>query len=197
MEAANHMNYMALQQNIFGKQAIIGQGFSEGNETNPERTIDDFKIYLNGKHKLPESGNVEELFHIGKIYHPYAMSGMPDTGAEIIYELGISKECYMTIVRLKLDEDLNGESEHAIDAMAVIKRTELPEGFDDNESIHGLICKEMILLHFDRLLEFIENKESLSEWEFEGDFINEILDAHFEQKEFNRPMGNELNIKTR
>ena len=48
MEAATHMNYMALQQNIFGKYAIIGQGFSEGNETNPERTIDDFKTCING-----------------------------------------------------------------------------------------------------------------------------------------------------
>lgn len=55
-KANNHLNYLALQQNILGKPLRIGSGPEEGTgiETEPNTTKNGFKVWLNGKPPQPE-----------------------------------------------------------------------------------------------------------------------------------------------
>ena len=86
------MNYIALNQNILGKKLVIGSGFVGGNEKKPFLTEENFKIYLNGKHELPELTEINQHSPLGEITHPYAMSGMPSTSGLITYELLAGEE---------------------------------------------------------------------------------------------------------
>ena len=58
MKVNNHLNYLALQQNILGKALRIGSGSQEGTgietETEPHTTKNGFKVWLNGKPPQPE-----------------------------------------------------------------------------------------------------------------------------------------------
>jgi hypothetical protein len=76
-KANNHLNYLALQQNILGKPLRIGSGPQEGTETEPHTTKNGFKVWLNGKHPQPDFSDIEDHLHIGYMKHPYAMYGMP------------------------------------------------------------------------------------------------------------------------
>ena len=115
MEIGKHMNYITLNQNIFGKSLIIGQGFVEGTDENPIRTFSGFEVYQNGRHKIPSSKEIEDMCYIGKIQHPYVTFGMPDTSGELIYELGICEDAYIIFIQLKIDDTFNGKSEPAIE----------------------------------------------------------------------------------
>ena len=194
MEKAEHMNYIALNQNILRKSIIIGQGIAEGTDENPIQTSQGFEVYLNGQHKIPEEPSIakEHLF-IGKIQHPYVMMGMPDCSGELIYSLLIYEEAYVVIISLKIDEIYNGESEPAVDALAYMKRTN--SNINDND--YGLVSKEMLLCHFDRLFEFYQTKDEMQDWEFEGDFINEVVDEYFDHKADLKEKEDELGIKSK
>ena len=63
-----------------------------------------------------------------------------------------------------------------------MKRVDFPSNINDDESVYGLVSKEMMFCHFDKLFEFLEKKENFEDWEFEGGFINEIIDEYFEGK---------------
>ena len=115
------MNYVALQQNILGKMLKIGTGFVGKTEKDPFLTKDKFKIYLNGKHELPELTELDERFILGKITHPYAMMGMPSSAGLIEYELYIGKEMYLISATLTL-EDVDDEP--ATDVVALSLRND-------------------------------------------------------------------------
>ena len=180
MDAGEQLNYLALNQDIFGKVMCIGKGFSEGTDKIPEQTPLGFKVYLNGRHKLPKFSKVNEVLHIGKIQYPSVM--IANASAELIYELGICKNSYLIIIRLKIDESVHGESEAAVDALALIKRADLPANFVDDENLNGWVSKTMMFCHFKRLFEFYKTKDDLENWEIEGDFINHVVDEYFKYK---------------
>ena len=65
MKAENHMNYLALNQNILHKPLVIGSGFKEGETKTPITTFHGLQVYLNGTHTMPEHEELDKCFTIG------------------------------------------------------------------------------------------------------------------------------------
>lgn len=180
MEGGSHMNFVALNQNIFNKSMVIGSGPKEGISKEPIVTAKSLKVYLNGTHAMPSHGELENGITIGEMKHPYAMAGMPDCSGNLSYEFWTTKEEYLIIIRLKLDEFSNGPSEAAADLLALIKRDQLPDNLEDSEENYEAIAKEMMFCHFDSLFEFYDNIEGMSDWTFEDDVLHSIIQNYFE-----------------
>ena len=77
MASADHMNYLALNQNILNKGLVIGAGPREGTSETPITTAKGLKVFLNGTHVIPEHKELDKGSKIGSMIHPDAMSGMP------------------------------------------------------------------------------------------------------------------------
>lgn len=190
MNDGTHMNYLALNQNILFKPLRFGAGPMEGDEIDPIKGLDGLDIYINGKHNISEiiseEFELKELLSIGKLTHPHAMFGMPDICGELTYDLGITDEYFAVIVRLKLDEGANGESEPASELLSLIKRTDVPESLNEaEEDLYFIISRSMLSTHFEQLFEFYESYESLinSEFEIEEETaLNAIISQFFERK---------------
>ena len=183
MHSNSHVNYLALNQNFLNKALIFGAGPQEGTSENPIVTAEGLKVYLNGTHVMPEHEDLENGFPIGKMIHPQAMHGMPGSPGEISYELWTTEKEYIILIRLKLDESTNGESEPAVDILTLVQRNELPENIPDNQDSYYIISREMLLCHFDSLLQFYDNIEELDDWDFEDDALYAIVKYHFELKD--------------
>jgi hypothetical protein len=178
---------------------IFGSGPQEGDATDPIISYEGLKIYLNGTHNLSKyvEGDFEltELIRFGDMIHPDAMMGMPGSSGELKYELGITNKYYVIIVRLKLDEETNGESEEASDLLALIEKSEIPSSFDYGEDTNYFLVKEMLLAHFDNLFEFYDSYEQLIDEGFEINeelALNEIIKYHFDLKQSVRDIEKEL-----
>lgn len=176
MKNGTHTNYLALNQNILGKPLVFGSGPQEGSLEDPIINSEGLKIYLNGKHNLSEilddNFEIQEMFLFGDMVHPNAMLGMPGSKGDLKYELGVSEDFYVIVVKLKLDEGTNGDSDEAVDILSLIKKSEIPETFDYGEHNNYFISKSMLLIHFQHLFEFYDSYEHLIESGFE---INEEL----------------------
>jgi len=192
MKEGNHMNYIALNQNIFNKAFVFGSGPKEGTSLSPIITFEGLKVYLNGVHVMPESSELNEVSSIGGMTHPNAMYGMPGCSGDLTYELWVTSKEYLIIVRLKLDEMTNGDSDPEVDILALINRNEIPDNIEDSEENYFLISQEMILCHFDLLFEFYDGIEDLNDWTFEEDALYSIVKYHFDLKESVKLMEKEL-----
>ena len=192
MKEGNHMNHLALNQNIFNKTLVIGSGPQEGTSLSPTSTFEGLKVYLNGVHVMPEFTELNEGSLIGRMTHPNAMDGMPGISGEITYELWDTSKEYLIVVRLKLDEMANGDSDPAVDILALIKRDELPSNIADSEDNFSLIAKEMMLCHFDLLFEFYDSLDDLNDWTFEEDELYALVKHHFDLKESVKLLKKEL-----
>ena len=133
MNSETHMNYLALNQNILNKPLIIGKGFREGESKTPITTFNGLQVYLNGIHAIPEHEELDKGLTIGSMTHPYAMMGMPGSSGELSYEFWVTEKEYIIVIRLKLDEFTNGESDPAADILALVKRDEIPENIEPNK----------------------------------------------------------------
>jgi len=182
MNAQNHMNYLALNQNILNKSLVIGEGPQEGSSETPITTFHGLQVYLNGTHIMPEHEDLDTCFTIGSMTHPHAMMGMPDCRGDLSYEFWVTEKEYIIVVRLKLDEFANGESEPAADILSLVKKDEIPEIIEQNEESYAMICQEMMLCHLESLFEFYENLEDLDDWSFEDDTLYSYVEDHFELK---------------
>jgi len=182
MNTQNHMNYLALNQNILNKPLIIGKGPQEGSSVTPITTFHGLRVYLNGTHAMPEHEDLDKCFTIGSMTHPHAMMGMPDCSGDLSYEFWVTEKEYIIVVRLKLDEFANGESEPAADILSLVKKDEIPEIIEQNEKSYAMICQEMMLSHLESLFEFYENLEDLNDWSFEDDTLYSYVEHHFELK---------------
>ena len=192
MDAQSHMNYLALNQNIFNKPLVIGSGPQEGKAEDPISTFNGLKVYLNGTHAMPDHSELLNGMVIGRMIHPYAMNGMPSSSGELSYELWDSENEYIIIVRLKLDESSHGDSEPAADILALVKKDEIPESISQNEESYYTLSEDMLLCHFDLLFEFYEKLEDLNEWTFEDDALHTIIKHHFDLKNAVDSIGKSL-----
>ena len=174
------MNEVALAQNFLFKTLVFGATPKGEDEETPMTAPYGLKVYLNGKHKMPDHDEIETRYAIGKFIHPYAMSGMPDCSGKVEYELAETCDAYICLIWLKLDEHMMGESEPAVDILALIKKDSIPEDTIDHEEKIRIAAQDMILCHFERLFEFIESYEEIKDWEFEEDFIHQLVKHHFE-----------------
>lgn len=180
MKAETHLNYLALNQNILGKALRIGFGPEDGTETEPHITKSGFKVYLNGTHSNPGHSQIDDHLLIGYMKHPHAMDGMPGCIGEIEYYLCMTETDYIAIVSLKLDEETNGKSDAATDWVAIIKRTDFPEGIEDDSDNYYAISEALLEAHLNSLFEFYETEEDLKEWEFGDDALRGMVLGRYE-----------------
>jgi len=177
------MNYLALNQNILNKPMVIGKGPQEGSSETPITTFHGLQVYLNGTHAMPEHEELDKFcFTIGSMTHPHAMMGMPNCSGDLSYEFWVTEKEYIIVVRLKLDEFTNGESEPAADILSLVKKDEIPVTIEENEESYPMICQEMMMCHLESLFEFYENLEDLDDWSFEDDTLYSYVELHFELK---------------
>ena len=199
MENGTHINYLALNQNILGKTLVFGSGPKDGTEKKPILSHEGLKIYLNGKHNLnellDENFKLDEIFSLGDMIHPNAMMGMPGSSGVINYEFGISKDFYVVIIKLKLDEATNGKSDEAVDILSLIRISEIPETFDYGSDNNYFLAKEMLLSHFENLFEFYDSYDQIIEEGFQVNeelAIGDIVKYHFDLKKAVQDMEDEL-----
>ena len=190
MDNGTHMNYLALNQNILFKPLRIGAGPVEGTQLEPIISSIDIPIYLNGKHNFSEifSGNIHltELSNLGQITHPNAMTGMPGQIGELTYDLGISDDYHIIIVRLKLDESTNGKSTEASEILSIVKNSDIPESFFEQWMYKLEIARSLLYPHFKELFEFYESYSSLIDSDFiveSESALEEIIREFFEDRE--------------
>jgi hypothetical protein len=179
-KANNHLNYLALQQNILGKPLRIGSGPEEGTETELYITKTGFKVYLNGTHSTPNHNQIESHLLIGYMKHPHAMEGMPGSSGELEYYLCFTEHEFIAILSLKLDEETNGKSDAATDWVAIIKREDLPEGIEDNSDNYYEIAEALLEAHLNAMFEFYESEEDLNEWEFGDDALRSMVMGRYD-----------------
>jgi hypothetical protein len=192
MKAQNHMNYLALNQNILNKSLVIGGGPQEGSSVTPITTFNGLQVYLNGTNSMPEHEELDKCFTIGSMVHPYAMSGMPGSSGELSYEFWVTEKEYIIVVRLKLDEFTNGASDPAADILALVKRDEIPENIEQNEESYTILSQDMMLCHLESLFEFYEALEDLDDWSFEDDTLYSYVEYYFELKKAVNSIDDEL-----
>ena len=192
MKAENHMNYLALNQNILHKPLVIGSGFKEGETKTPITTFHGLQVYLNGTHAMPEHEELDKCFTIGSLTHPDAMMGMPGSSGDLSYEFWVTEKEYIIVIRLKLDEFTNGESDPAADILALVKRDEIPGNIEQNKESYATICQDMMLCHLESLFEFYETIDDLDDWSFEDDTLYSYVEYHFELKNTVKAIGDKL-----
>lgn len=184
MDESTKMNYIALNQSLFNKTLVIGEGVKGLDLEEPIITKEGIHVYLNGQQVIPSRGKLENGVHIGRIYHPYAMVGMPSMGATIDYEMWWTKDVqeYIILVRFKLDEAANGESDPAVDILSLTQFKTMPAEILKLENHPSVICEAMMVCHFDELFMNIDKLEDLEEWEIEGDEMEGIVKRYFASK---------------
>ena len=183
MKASNHMNYIALQQNILGKSLVFGQGAIGREELEPVQSKSGLNIYMNGQNKIPPHGEIINQKFIGDLIHPAAMMGMPDTSGELTYYLCTSAESYFIVLGLKLDEVVNGISESCYDLLGIIFKKDLPDSFSNENDLLYDLCEEILFLHFDYLFDCYESIEDINDWEISEEGILKVLiENWFENK---------------
>jgi hypothetical protein len=144
---------------------------------------------------MPEHEELDKCFTIGSLTHPDAMMGMPGSSGELSYEFWVTEKEYIIVIRLKLDEFTNGESDPAADILALVKRDEIPGNIEQNKESYATICQDMMLCHLESLFEFYETKDELDDWSFEDDALYSYVEYHFELKNAVKSIDNELKNK--
>ena len=175
MKAATNLNYLALNQNILGKALRFGASPEDGIASEPHITKTGFKVYINGTHANPGHSKIENHLLIGYMKHPHAMDGMPGCSGELEYYLCFTEHEYIAIVSLKLDEETNGKSDTATDWVAIIKRTDFPEGIEDDSNNYYDIAEALLEAHLNKMFEFYQSEDDLKEWEFGDDALRGMV----------------------
>ena len=192
MNKSTQINYLALNQNILNKTMVMGSGPMEGIVREPILTFEGFSVYLNGYNKMPKLGNLLEYHTVGKITHPFAMNGTPSCSGELQYDFGITQNEYCILVRLKLDEDINGKSEQAVELVSLIQRSKISEAIDDSSENYYVFCREMLVCHFERLFKNYKCIDDLKEWTLNDDALEQMINYYFELNETVDSMQSEL-----
>ena len=147
----NELERLALNQTLFRKEFIIGEGFQEGKQSYANETINDgWYVFVNGKTIIPEEhGDIKELYTIGTMYYNDLLLGMPSHGVQVRYSLGITNDEYLIIAGVKLDNNEDEETDF-IEDIAVfmfINRMPSPMFIGGKLTIQKL-AKELLMSHF-------------------------------------------------
>jgi hypothetical protein len=113
-ENANHMNLVAMAQNVMGFVLLMGKGFVPKDESeDPYRIIDNTPVYHSAINIFPFEipSSRPNLFKWGSFIHPYMMMGMPDTNGLVKLYVSFYQENYLLWIYCKLDEEMNGKSD--------------------------------------------------------------------------------------
>jgi hypothetical protein len=140
------MNYIALNQTIFKKSAVAGEGFKCGVKNSSCKTPRGYYVFINGFQELPEISKITELFELGSFDYPNLLSGMGSIGGEIKYLFGITEYEYILIVRVKLD--LDDSEDFAEDVASFVFKDRVPITESEHQENYSEIAGELLLAHF-------------------------------------------------
>jgi hypothetical protein len=140
------MNYIALNQTILKKYAVVGQGFIGGKEKPACTTPRGYNVFINGFQELPKFSKLTELFELGSFNYPYLLPGMGDAGGEINYLFGITEFEYVLIVRVNLDWD--DSEDFAEDIASLVFKDRVPMDESKHQENYIEIAGELLLAHF-------------------------------------------------
>jgi hypothetical protein len=170
-----HINYLTLHQNVFHKSIVLGKGVSESKNDIPTRSKNGWYLFINGISKVPSLSKTEESYKLGTIYYPDLMIGMPSCGGSLEYYYVVTEHDVAIIIRLRLDEEVIGESEFAEDVAALAFRDRIPA-----EADHMDVISELLTEH---LVHFLKDKSSIASEikviEEEAEVLIKVLDDFF------------------
>lgn len=149
----SHINYLTLHQNVFHKSIVLGKGVSESKTDIPTRSRNGWYLFVNGISKVPRLSKTEESYKLGTIYYPDLMIGMPSCCGSLEYYYCVTEYDVAIIIRLRLDEEVIGESEFAEDVAALAFRDRIP-----SEADHMDVISELLTEH---LIHFLKDKSSV------------------------------------
>ena len=147
----NELERLALNQTLFRKEFIIGEGFQEGKQSYANETINDgWYVFVNGKTIIPEEhGDIKELYTIGTMYYNDLLLGMPSHGVQVRYSLGITNDEYLIIAGVKLDNNEDEETDFIEDIAVFMFINRMPSPmFSGGKLTIQKLAKELLMSHF-------------------------------------------------
>jgi hypothetical protein len=144
----SEFNSLALNQTLFKKSLIFGQGFQDGQQSYLDETVNDnWLVFVNGKTKIPVvNSDLKELYTIGKMYYHDLLVGMPSTGGYIRYSLAITENEYLILAEVQLD---NSQEDYAEEIAVFMWINRMPPYmFKNGELTIQKIAKELLMSHF-------------------------------------------------
>ena len=147
----NELERLALNQTLFRKEFIIGEGFQEGKQSYANETINDGQyVFVNGKTIIPEEhGDIKELYTIGTMYYNDLLLGMPSHGVQVRYSLGITNDEYLIIAGVKLDNNEDEETDFIEDIAVFMFINRMPSPmFSGGKLTIQKLAKELLMSHF-------------------------------------------------
>ncbi|MDA9182532.1 hypothetical protein N9O51_05005 [Saprospiraceae bacterium] len=185
---AMNMNMIALNNTIFKKTMIIGQGFRGGDKKHASITPRGCPVWINGIHNLPAISEITVYHEMGSIHYPYLMHGMGDCGGEIKYRIAVTEYEYVLMVGVLLNDSLEHTDEYAWDVGSFVYRDSIPLDTTLND-----VGENLLLAHFAHFLgnNGVDFKNSIeSEMNL---FLSSSLDFYIEnaENEVNCMLGND------
>ena len=190
---------LALNQTLFKKNLIVGQGFNESQQAFPDKSFDfGWFVFVNGRTEIPVvNGKIQEIWDIGTLYYPDLLVGLHSCGGKVKYSLLITDEEWQIIVGVKLDDNESSATEFVEDiATVMFFRDYLGRG----EFTIAKLAKELLMPH---LLVFIglENpREIYNRMEInnndENSILIETIEEFIELAESNKISKNTWNRNT-
>ena len=168
----NSLEHIALNQTLFGKAMIIGQGFQEGKQSSADSTLNKgWYVFVNGRTEMPKSNNtINRLYTIGTMYYENLLSGMGQQGGYVRYQLGITDDEFLIFAGVKLDEELD---DYTDDVAVFMFKNRMSPG-NENISIQDL-SKELLSSHFSIFLGTNNPRAIFEDIEIDSEWENSIL----------------------
>ena len=189
----NAMNIIALNQTLFKKHAIIGQGFKGGNKNYASESARGYYLFINGVHNLPEISEITEKYEQGNLQYPFLLDGMGDGGGEIKYWFGVTEWEYVLLVGVKLNGAVEDNDDYAIDIASFVFKDRVPFPKSKHNEFAKEIVGELLIAHYTHFLgkngavDFKNSIESET-----NTFLTSVLDYYIEnaENEVNFTLGN-------
>jgi hypothetical protein len=190
----NALNIIALNQTLFKKSAIIGQGFKGGNKNSASRTPRGYHLFINGIHNLPEISEITEQYEQGSLQYPFLIYGMGDGGGEIKYWFGVTEWEYVLLVGVKLNGAFEDTDDYAVDIASFVFKDRVPFPKNKHNELAKEIVGELLIAHYTHFLgkngavDFKNSIESET-----NTFLTSVLDYYIEnaENEVNSTIGND------
>ncbi len=163
------MNAIALNQTVFKKFLVFGEGFNGSNQDYATESLNGWYVFVNGKTSIPECDPIDEIYEFGKMYYPDMMPGMPSAGGHILYKYAVTKYEFLIIIGVKLDEFAFGESDYAEDIAVLMFKDRLVKDANARE-----VVKELMMAHLTIFLGEENPQEIVDTLEFDDDYDNSL-----------------------
>ena len=193
------LEHLALNQTLFNKNLIVGQGFYEGKQSFPDKSFDfGWFVFVNGRTEIPDvKGEIQEICEIGTMYYPDLLVGMPSLGGKVKYSLLITDEEWQIIVGVKLDDNESSSSEFIEDIATVMFFSDY---LGRGEFTIAKLAKELLMPHLLVFMGLENPREIYSRMEInntdENSILIETIEEFIELAESNKISKNTWNRNT-